>query len=153
MSEPTPPPDVSPADAVQVNDRLAIPRAELEFRATRGGGPGGQHVNTSSTRIELWWDVASSPALTAEERKRVVERLATKLDGSGRLRIVAGEFRSQQQNRAAAERRFADLLRRALIVPRARRKTRPSRASREARLQSKRRRSERKRERGARDFE
>jgi ribosome-associated protein len=140
-------------DGVVIDERLVIPRSELEFRATRGGGPGGQHVNTSSTRIELWWDVASSPSLHEEQRRRVMERLSSKLDGSGRLRIVASEFRSQLQNRAAAEERFVKVVRRALAVAKPRRRTRPSRAAREARLQSKKRRSEVKRERGRREFD
>jgi ribosome-associated protein len=152
MSIPAGPGDAD-SRVMEVGEGVAIPLSELEFRATRGGGPGGQHVNTSSTRIELWWDVASTPSLSPEQRRRVLDRLRSKVDASGRLRIVAGEFRSQQQNRAAAMERLAKVLRRTLVVARPRKKTRPSRAAREARLESKRHRSERKRERGRRDFD
>lgn len=128
-----------------VNDDLWVPRAELEFRASRSGGPGGQHVNTSSTRVELTWSVAGSPSLTAEQRARILEKLANRIDGEGVLHLAASEHRSQHQNREAAVERFRELLREALHVPKPRKKTRPSRASREQRLQSKRRRSEVKR--------
>jgi len=132
-----------------VTDDLWVPRAELEFRASRSGGPGGQHVNTSSTRVELTWDVAGSPSLTEEQRARVLEKLANRIDGSGVLRLAASEHRSQHQNREAATGRFVELLRVALHVPKPRRKTRPTRASREVRLQGKKRRSEVKRLRGS----
>src|SRR6185295_11453071 len=78
---------------------LRVPLAELEFRASRSGGPGGQHVNTSSTRVEVTWDVASSAALSAEQRQRLLARLASRLDGSGRLRLVSSSTRSQLRNR------------------------------------------------------
>src|SRR5688500_16831146 len=67
-------------DAIPITEGLAIPRAELEFRATRSGGPGGQHVNTSSTRIELTWNVASSPSLSDAQRARIQEKLANRID-------------------------------------------------------------------------
>ena len=128
---------------------LQVPRAELDFRASRSGGPGGQHVNTSSTRVELTWDVAGSPSLTAEQRERILEKLANRISGEGVLALAASEHRSQHQNREAAVQRFVELLRQALHVPKARRKTRPTRASRERRLQAKKRRSEVKRMRGS----
>ena len=132
-----------------VTDDLWVPRAELDFRASRSGGPGGQHVNTSSTRVELTWDVAGSPSLTEEQRARVLDKLANRIDGGGVLRLAASEHRSQHQNREAAVERFVELVRGALHVPKPRRKTRPTRASREVRLQSKKRRSEVKRMRGS----
>ncbi|HEU0014531.1 MAG TPA: alternative ribosome rescue aminoacyl-tRNA hydrolase ArfB [Longimicrobium sp.] len=134
---------------LQINDSLWIPRAELTFRATRSGGPGGQHVNTSSTRVELAWDVEASPSLTDEQRARLREKLANRISGEGVLLLAASEHRSQHQNREAAVARFAELVRQALVVPKARRKTKPSRAAREQRLQEKRRRSETKRMRGS----
>ncbi|HEX2189989.1 MAG TPA: alternative ribosome rescue aminoacyl-tRNA hydrolase ArfB [Longimicrobiaceae bacterium] len=140
---------MSEAGLLQVADDLWVPRAELDFRATRSGGPGGQHVNTSSTRVELTWDVAGSPSLTEEQRARVLDRLANRIDGEGTLRLAASEHRSQHQNREAAVARFVELVRAALHVPKPRKKTRPTRASREVRLQSKKRRSETKRMRGA----
>lgn len=132
-----------------VADGLWVPRAELGFRASRSGGPGGQHVNTSSTRVELTWDVAGSPSVTDEQRARILEKLANRIDGQGVLHLAASEHRSQHQNREAAVGRFVELVRAALHVPRPRRKTRPTRASREVRLQSKKRRSEVKKMRGA----
>src|ERR1041384_4828408 len=101
---------------------LRIPRAELEFRATRSGGPGGQHVNTSSTRVEVWWDVAASPALTDEQRARLPARLATRLDGAGRLRLVSSGTRSQLRNREDVTERLRQVVASALAVPRPRRR-------------------------------
>jgi len=132
---------------VRINGRLTIPRGELEVRASRSGGPGGQHVNTSSTRIELVWDIASSPSLDAAQRARLLSRLASRLDSAGRLRIVAQDERSQLRNRELAIARFREMVTVALIVPRKRRPTRPTPASRRARRQSKERRSDIKRER------
>jgi ribosome-associated protein len=133
------------SDALRVNDELSIPRSELEFRATRSGGPGGQHVNTSSTRIELLWNVHTSRALSDEQRERLRQRLSSRTDADGFVRIVSSENRSQLRNREAAESRLAETIRRALVKPRKRIPTRPSRSSREARLKDKRMRSEKKR--------
>jgi ribosome-associated protein len=128
-----------------VTERVSIPRHELEARATRSGGPGGQHVNTSSTRIELLWNVAATTALTDEEKVRVRERLATRMDAQGVLRVVSSAHRSQRQNRDTAEERLSELVRRALQVQKRRVATKPTRAAREARLEDKKRQSERKR--------
>ena len=125
-----------------VNADLRVPRAELDFRASRSGGPGGQHVNTSSTRVELLWNVEDSPSLTGEQRARLREKLANRIDGEGVLHLTASEHRSQHQNREAVTERFVEILRQALHVPKVRKKTRPTRASREARLRMKKRRSE-----------
>jgi ribosome-associated protein len=134
-------------DALVVNERVSIPRSELLYRASRAGGPGGQHVNTSSTRIELLWDFARSRALDDAARARLAEKLAARLDAEGNVRIVASDRRSQQQNRAAAEERLVELVRRALTIPKVRKATKPSRAAKEKRLAEKRRRAERKRRR------
>jgi ribosome-associated protein len=130
---------------LRVNDTLAIPRAELDVRATRASGAGGQHVNKTSTRVELTWNVARSDALSDADRARISTRLASRISDDGELRVVASDTRSQLQNRELAEARLADLVRRALIIPRPRRKTRPSRAAKEARLNDKRKTSEKKR--------
>ncbi|MBA3558463.1 MAG: aminoacyl-tRNA hydrolase [Gemmatimonadaceae bacterium] len=135
-------------DALRITDRVSIPRSELEVRATRSGGPGGQHVNTSSTRIELRWNLLNSVALDDGERARVAAKLAGRLDGDGFLRVVSSATRSQRRNRDAAEDRLADLLRRALATPRKRVSTKPGRAAKEARLDAKKRRGKRKKERG-----
>ena len=134
-------------DGIRVNEQVVIPRDELVARATRSGGAGGQHVNTSSTRIELVWNVQESRALTDEQRERVLRKLSSRLDGDRNLRVVASDRRSQRQNRESAEARMADLVREALIVPKKRRPTKPSRAAKQARLESKRRLSDKKRER------
>jgi ribosome-associated protein len=139
--------------AVIVDATHAIPRDEIEVRATRSGGPGGQHVNKTSSRIELRWSPERSRALSDDERARVAARLATRVDSDGVLRIVSSDTRSQLRNRIAAEERLAMLVRQALVVPKKRRPTRPSRAAREARLDTKRKRGEKKRERGRRDWE
>jgi len=144
--------DPGAGDALVVTDRVSIPRSELSFRASRAGGAGGQHVNTSSTRIELLWPVGRSQALGDEERARVMEKLAARIDADGNVRVVASKERSQLQNREAAEARLAELVRGALAVPKKRRPTRPTKASREKRLQEKKRRSERKRDRGRSDW-
>lgn len=134
---------------LEVSPELRLPLSELTFRATRAGGPGGQHVNTSATRVELGWDVARSPSLSEEQRARLLERLATRLDGAGRLRVVASASRSQLRNREAALERLRELVARALEVPKVRRPTQPSRAAKAARLEAKRRRAAIKRERRA----
>lgn len=148
MSEPIAPVELpEEGDALVVNGDVAIPRAELAFRASRAGGPGGQHVNTSSTRVELRWSVRDSRALDDARRAWLLERLASRLDAEGAVRVVASEHRSQRQNRAAAELRLAELVRRALVVPKVRRATRPSRAQKARRLDEKRRQAQKKRDR------
>jgi ribosome-associated protein len=130
---------------LRVNDRLAIPRAELGVRATRASGAGGQHVNKTSTRVEVTWNVTSSQVLSDADRARLITRLASRLSDDGELRVVASDTRSQLQNRELAETRLAEMVRRALVIPKARRKTRPSRAAKQARLDDKRKVSEKKR--------
>ncbi len=132
---------------LDVAPELRVPFAELEFRATRSGGPGGQHVNTSSTRVEVTWDVAGSPALTDAQRRHLLVRLASRLDGGGHLRLVSSASRSQLRNREDVTERLRDIVAKALVVPKPRKRTRPPRASKAARLESKRRRSATKRER------
>jgi ribosome-associated protein len=114
-------------------------------RATRASGAGGQHVNKTSTRVEITWNVSSSQVLSDEDRARLVTRLASRLSDDGELRVVASDTRSQLQNRELAETRLAEIVRRALVIPKARRKTRPSRAAKQARLDDKRKLSEKKR--------
>lgn len=126
-----------------------IPESELEARATRSGGPGGQHVNTSSTKVEVVWRLSASRVVTDDERARIRRRLASRIDADGNVRVAASDTRSQRQNRMLAGQRLAALVAQALHVPRARKKTRPTRASVERRLTEKRRRSERKRDRRA----
>jgi ribosome-associated protein len=136
-----------PEGYLEITPELLLPLTELDYRATRSGGPGGQHVNTSSTRIEVWWDVGSSPALTEAQRAQLRARLSSRLDGEGRLRVVASEFRSQLRNREAATARLRDLVASALEVRKPRKRTKPSRGAKAARLEAKRRRSALKRDR------
>jgi ribosome-associated protein len=133
--------------SLDVTGTISIPRAELQYRATRAGGAGGQHVNTSSTRIEVIWNVAGTRALDDEARARVASKLASRLDSEGNVRVVSSARRSQAQNLEAAEARLAELVRGALVVPRRRKPTKPTRASKEARLDAKKKRSEAKRRR------
>jgi ribosome-associated protein len=129
------------AEAIQVTDTIAIPRSELSYRASRSGGAGGQHVNTSSTRVELLWGFQESAALNDAEKGRVRAKLGARLDADGLLRVVAGNRRSQLQNRLDAEARLAELVRAALHVPIKRKRTKPTKSSKEARLSAKKRRS------------
>jgi ribosome-associated protein len=134
-----------------VNSRVRIPASELIVRASRSGGPGGQHVNTSSTRVEVVWGMRDSSALSDEQRAQLEQRLEPKLDASGSLRVVAADTRSQTQNRNLALGRLAKTIRDALVVPKARRATKPSRGQKQQRLNEKKRRSHVKRDRRHRD--
>lgn len=127
--------------------RLRIPENEMVFRATRAGGPGGQHVNKASTRMEVLWDLEHTAVLTPEERARVRTRLARRIDANGFLRVAADERRSLLQNRAAALSRLHDLVDQARRAPKPRKPTRPTAASRQRRLERKKRRAGVKKER------
>ena len=119
---------------------MLIPERELGWRFSRSGGPGGQGVNTTDSRVELLFDVAASTTLTEQQRARVLQRLSNRLV-DGVLTVVASEYRSQLRNREAARARLAAMLRAALAPdPPTRRPTRPSRAAHERRLADKRRR-------------
>jgi ribosome-associated protein len=142
---------VSDGGAV-VRPGLTIPRHELAFRASRAGGPGGQHVNTSSTRVEVVWNVRRSAVLSAEERERVLAKLASRIDSDGNLRVVGSEFRSQARNRDAAV-ELGETVRKALHVPRSRKKTKPTKSSVEKRIREKKQLSSKKQNRRSRDFD
>ena len=142
-----------PDSFLEVTPRVRIPLAELVYRASRSSGPGGQHVNTSSTRIEVVWDVAGSAALTDDERARVLARLGRRLDSAGQLRLVSGEFRSQLRNREAVTERLRTVVAAALAVPKRRKRTSLPAAAKAARLEAKRRRAALKRTRRARPDE
>jgi ribosome-associated protein len=132
---------------LQVNGSVAIPRAELTWRFSRSGGPGGQSVNTADSRVELRFDLAGTESLAPHLKTRALDRLASRLV-DGALVVTASEHRSQLQNRRAAEARLVAALAQAIAPPaRARRPTRPSRGAVQARLDAKRRRSQTKRQR------
>jgi ribosome-associated protein len=128
-------------DPMPVRGNTTIPLREITVRATRSSGPGGQHANTSDTRVEATFDVAASQSLTDEQKRRIIARAGP------RVTAVAQDERSQARNRELALQRLAGRLSSALAVRRPRRKTRPTKGSVERRLQSKRVRSDRKRAR------
>ncbi len=130
---------------LRVNDRLAIPLAEIELRTSRSSGPGGQHATVTAARVEAVFDAAASPSLTEAQRRAICSRLGP------RVRAVAQDARGQARNRQLALERLAAKLERALRRRRPRRATRPTRASRERRLEQKRRQGARKRDRRFRD--
>lgn len=126
---------------LRVSPTLVIPLAELSWRFSRSGGPGGQHANTADTRVEVRFDVAGSPSLGPRQRARLQERLGDD------VRVVASDERSQARNRELALRRLAERLADGLRVRPARRATRPSRSSVQRRLQDKRRQATKKADR------
>ncbi len=133
---------------LRITPDLVIPRAELTYRATRAGGPGGQHVNTSSTRVELTWDVGASSSLTDEQRARILARLARRMDSSGVLRMTDAGTRSQHRNRERVTKRFAEVVAAAFVEKKKRKATKVPRAVKEARLDAKKKRSHTKKLRG-----
>jgi ribosome-associated protein len=133
--------------SIHVSATLSVPRDELEMKASRSGGPGGQHVNTSSSRIELVWNVSTSPSLDEYQRVHLLSRLASRLDSQGRLRLVSQDERSQLRNREAVIERFVDIVARALVVPKRRKTTRVPKSAKRARLDSKKKRGALKRDR------
>jgi ribosome-associated protein len=128
-------------DPMRVTRDVAIPLREIVVRASRSSGPGGQHANVTASRVEASFDAAGSPSLTDEQRARVLARCGPV------MRAVAQDARSQARNRELALERLRDRLARALHVPRPRRATRPTKASRVRHEQSKRRQAQRKSER------
>lgn len=126
------------ADRLIVNRSCAIPLSELAFRFTRSGGPGGQHANTSDTRVEVAFDVAASSSLGPRQRERLLERLGPVVVAA------ASDERSQSRNRSLALERLAAKLAEALRVVPARRATQPSRAAKRRRVETKRQQSEKK---------
>ncbi len=140
-------------NSLHVNPELSIPRHELDVRVSRSSGAGGQHVNKTSSRVEIFWNIAGSRALDDDQRARLLQKLSSRLTTEGSIRVVASDMRSQTRNRELAEERLAELVARSLVVPKKRRATKPTKASKEARLESKRRQSSKKRERGERSFD
>jgi len=131
---------------VTASNRLSIPESELSWKFSRSSGPGGQHVNTTDTRVELRWSLDTTTVLTDEQRARVAIKLRGRLV-DGAVVVVSSQYRSQHRNREAARVRLEELVTQALVPPRTRRATRPTRGSTERRLDAKRRRSDVKRTR------
>lgn len=134
--------------ALRVTPSISIPEEELEERFVRASGPGGQNVNKVATAVELRFDAARSKVLSDDALVRLRVLAGTKMTAEGVLVIDARRHRTQAENREDARERLAELVRQALIRPRKRRKTRPTKASVEKRIQSKKHRSETKRGRG-----
>jgi ribosome-associated protein len=130
------------AEELRINERLALPLAEIELRTSRSSGPGGQHANVTASRVEAVFDVEASQALDDTQRSRLSERLGPVVTA------VAQDARGQSRNRELALQRLAQKIAAGLRVQRKRRPTRPSRASKQRRLEQKRRTGEKKRRRG-----
>jgi ribosome-associated protein len=126
---------------IQITNRLAIDERELEENFIQASGPGGQNVNKVATAVQLRFDARNSPSLPPEVRARLWKLAGRRLTLDGVLVIVAREHRTQERNRAAARQKLIELLKAATVQPRARKPTKPSRASKEKRLESKTRRS------------
>jgi ribosome-associated protein len=135
------PGSVDDAGRLVVRPGLSIPLEEIEFRADPSGGPGGQHANRSSTRVEVRFAVLRSRVFGSRHRALLAEALATRLTADGVLRVVSARERSQLQNRRAALARLAELIARALERPAPRTATRPTLASKRKRVETKKKRA------------
>ena len=124
---------------IVVSPALVLPDAELEWKFSPSGGPGGQHANKANTRVELQWHAATSAVLNASQRRLIVDRLGDT------VRVTVDDERSQTRNREIAERRLAERVAASLVVPKRRRATRPTPGSRRRRVEQKRRTGDKKR--------
>ena len=132
-----------------ITPTISIPDAELHFEFVRASGPGGQHVNKSSTAVQLRFDVANSPSIPHGVRRRLLKLAGSRISNDGVLIILSKEQRSQLQNREAALRRLRDLVLEATKRPKTRKKTKPSRAAKQRRLDAKKQHSNKKRNRAS----
>ena len=135
---------------MRVNRSVTIPDDEIKMTFSTSGGPGGQHANKASTRVDITWNPAASRALGPRQKERVIGALRRRLDSTGNVRLTSDRYRSQMRNREDARERLAGLVRAALVPPKTRVGTKPTRGSKEERLRSKRKRSEIKRVRKVR---
>lgn len=136
-----------------VSEHIAIPDEELEWKFIRSSGPGGQNVNKVASAVQLRFLLSRNTSLPAAVRQRLRRLAGQKLIDDGSILFTARDERSQEQNRRAALERLARLVRAALIEPKIRKKTRPTRASKERRIESKRRRAGTKRQRSGREWD
>jgi ribosome-associated protein len=129
---------------IPISHSIKIPTAELLFKTSRSGGPGGQNVNKLETRVEVLFDVEHSPSIPEHCRQRLLEKLSPHIDSSGILHSVAQDTRSQWKNKQLALERLVDLLKSGLIIPKKRIATKPTLSGREGRLRTKKARSQTK---------
>ena len=129
-------------NVIIINSQLRLPPSEVQYRTTRSSGPGGQHVNKTETQVELLFDVAHSPSLSDDQRQRILSKLKNLIDQDGVLHLTAQSERSQLRNREIVTARFREVVAAALRVPKKRRPTKPSAASKAKRLDSKKRRGQ-----------
>ncbi|MEZ6067446.1 MAG: alternative ribosome rescue aminoacyl-tRNA hydrolase ArfB [Planctomycetaceae bacterium] len=129
---------------LDINERLRIPLADLRFQASRSSGPGGQNVNKVNTRIQMWWNISADTQLPEAAKSRFLAQNAGRLTKEGELLIESQQFRTQIANRQWCLDELARLIRSALVTPRKRRPTKPTRGSQQRRLKSKQERSEKK---------
>ena len=137
---------------IEITSSLLLPAGEVAFTFSRAGGPGGQNVNKVNTRATLWFDLEGSPTLSAYQKGRIRQRLASRIGKDGLLQVSAMQFRTQKANREDALRRFTELLAAALVEKPLRKKTRVGVGVRERRLQTKKRRSMLKTTRSRKDW-
>jgi ribosome-associated protein len=128
------------AEPLPISGRIIVPGNDLVIERTRAGGPGGQHVNTTDSRVRLRFDLEGTTALTRAVKKRIRAAHPSKLTSEGELLVVAASHRSQHRNIDDARSRLVQIIRAALVPPKKRRPTRPTRASKERRLDGKKRR-------------
>ena len=138
------------AEPIEVEEGIVVPADALSWRAVRSGGPGGQNVNKVASKVELRVDLAAITGLTETQRARLLHAAAGRLDGDGRLLVTSSRTRDQPKNLEDARGKVRELVAGALPEPKRRRKTKPTRAAKERRLDSKKRDSEKKRGRTTR---
>ena len=134
-------------EALTINAAVIIPGGELRFTASRSGGPGGQHVNTTSSRVSLHWNVRATGALTWIQKNQLLHRLANRISADGVLTVTVDTERSQHANRQIARDRLAEMVRKALVKPKRRVPTKIPKGAKEKRLRAKAKRSSLKQQR------
>lgn len=138
---------------IYVTDRISIPDNELEERFVRASGPGGQNVNKVSTSVQLRFSVVKSPSIPPDVKSRMFRLFRNKINNDGFIVIISDIYRTQLQNREEAQRRLAELIKSATVVPKFRRKTKATYSSKQKRMESKRRNSDVKKHRRVHDSE